>query len=289
MRRVTVSSYCPGRFARTLQWEKRNAEGACGSFEEIEIRASDKWRPTVVLKAPLELGETSAGEMAVTLSGLLVTGSHFGLWSSLTLVSCASTGRLRSLRIQHCTLVPGLAQGPTGEPVHPSSPSVVIESINTHVLIENSVVGGILAADGAEVTIVESIVDATREDGVAFAIRCAAQMHGGEIFVPKIPSMRVTDLVEAVAPGCHVEIIGIRPGEKLHEVLISEDESRQALELDDMFVLEPVAPSWSFGGWETAKRAGAGFRYSSDANDRWLSGAEMRRLADDRPGEGANG
>ncbi len=124
------------------------------------------------------------------------------------------------------------------------------------------------------------------EDGVEFAIRCAARMRGGEIFVPKIPSMRVMDLVAAVAPGCAVEIIGIRPGEKLHEVLISEDESRQALELDDMFVLEPVAPAWSFGGWETAKRAGAGFRYSSDANDRWLSGEEMRQLAaDGRAGE----
>jgi len=118
------------------------------------------------------------------------------------------------------------------------------------------------------------------EDGVEFAIRCAARMRGGEIFVPKIPSMRVMDLVEAVAPGCAVEIIGIRPGEKLHEVLISEDESRQALELDDMFVLEPVAPSWSFSGWEGAKRPGAGFRYASDGNDRWLTGEEMRRLAD---------
>jgi UDP-N-acetylglucosamine 4,6-dehydratase len=118
------------------------------------------------------------------------------------------------------------------------------------------------------------------EDGVDFAIRCAARMHGGEIFVPKIPSMRVMDLVEAVAPGCAVEIIGIRPGEKLHEVLISEDESRQVLELDDMFVLAPVAPSWSFTGWEGAKRAAAGFRYASDGNDRWLSGEEMRRLAD---------
>ena len=118
------------------------------------------------------------------------------------------------------------------------------------------------------------------EDGVEFAIRCAGRMHGGEIFVPKIPSMRVMDLVEALAPGCAVEIIGIRPGEKLHEVLISEDESRQALEVDDMFVLAPVAPSWSFTGWEGAKRAGAGFRYASDGNDRWLSGEEMRSLAD---------
>src|SRR5262245_59431903 len=116
-------------------------------------------------------------------------------------------------------------------------------------------------------------------DGVEFAIRCAGLMRGGEIFVPKIPSMRVMDLVETVAPGCQVEFIGIRPGEKLHEVLVSEDESRQARELDDMFVIEPVDPSWAYTGWE-GKRPAPGFRYSSDGNDRWLSGEEMRKLAD---------
>src|SRR5262245_45612489 len=88
------------------------------------------------------------------------------------------------------------------------------------------------------------------EDGVGFAIRCAELMRGGEIFVPKIPSMRIMDLVAAVAPECEVEDIGIRPGEKLHEILISEDESRQALEFDGMFVVEPLYPSWSFRPWE---------------------------------------
>src|ERR1700726_3201231 len=67
----------------------------------------------------------------------------------------------------------------------------------------------------------------TLEQGVKFVIRCLEQMHGGEIFIPKIPSMRLLDLAETVAPGCQVEYIGIRPGEKLHEVLVSEDESRQ--------------------------------------------------------------
>jgi UDP-N-acetylglucosamine 4,6-dehydratase len=118
------------------------------------------------------------------------------------------------------------------------------------------------------------------DDGVEFAIRCAGLMQGGEIFVPKIPSMRVMELVETVAPGCKVEIIGIRPGEKLHEVLVSEDESRQARELDDMFVIEPIEPSWAeYKGWE-GKRPSSDFRYSSDRNDRWLSGEEMRKLAD---------
>jgi UDP-N-acetylglucosamine 4,6-dehydratase len=105
-------------------------------------------------------------------------------------------------------------------------------------------------------------------------------MRGGEIFVPKIPSMRVMDLVDAVAPGCEVDIIGIRPGEKLHEVLLSEDESRQALEFEDMFVVEPVDPAWAYDGWTGGTRPAPGFRYSSDANGWWLSGEEMKRFAD---------
>lgn len=118
-------------------------------------------------------------------------------------------------------------------------------------------------------------------DGVEFAIRCAALMQGGEIFVPKIPSMRIMDLVRALAPDCEVDFIGIRPGEKLHEILISEDESRQARELDDMFVIEPLYPSWTPAKtWEGGKRPAAGFRYSSDSNDVWLSLDEMKALAD---------
>jgi UDP-N-acetylglucosamine 4,6-dehydratase len=116
-------------------------------------------------------------------------------------------------------------------------------------------------------------------DGVEFAIRGAERMRGGEIFVPKIPSMRIMDLVETIAPGCAVEDIGIRPGEKLHEILMSEDESRQALELDDMFVIEPVEPSWAYRAWEGGKRPTRGFRYSSDANDVWLSPAVMKGMA----------
>jgi UDP-N-acetylglucosamine 4,6-dehydratase len=117
------------------------------------------------------------------------------------------------------------------------------------------------------------------EQGVEFAVRCAEVMCGGEIFVPRIPSMRIMDLVGAVAADCAVEFIGIRPGEKLHEILISEDESRQALEFEDMFVVEPLYPSWAFTGWEQGKRPAPGFRYSSDTNDRWLSAAEMQALS----------
>jgi UDP-N-acetylglucosamine 4,6-dehydratase len=119
------------------------------------------------------------------------------------------------------------------------------------------------------------------EQGVEFAIRCAECMRGGEIFVPKIPSMRLLDLAEAVAPGCKVEFIGIRPGEKLHEILISEDESRQALEFEEMFVIEPIYPSWSFSSWEGGKRPALGFRYSSETNSWSLSTAEMQGLIGD--------
>ena len=117
------------------------------------------------------------------------------------------------------------------------------------------------------------------EEGVGFAIRSAELMRGGEIFVPKIPSMRIMDLVGAIAPGCQVEDIGIRPGEKLHEILLSEDESRQAVEFNDMFVIEPLDPSWGYQSREGGKRPARGFRYSSDSNDVWLSPAEMKELA----------
>jgi UDP-N-acetylglucosamine 4,6-dehydratase len=119
------------------------------------------------------------------------------------------------------------------------------------------------------------------EEGVDFAIQSAELMRGGEIFVPKIPSMRIMDLVEAVAPGCAVDDIGIRAGEKLHEILVSEDESRQTLEFDRMFVIEPLDPKWGYRAREGGKRLARGFRYSSDSNDVWLSPAEMKALCDE--------
>ena len=76
-----------------------------------------------------------------------------------------------------------------------------------------------------------------------------------------------------------IEDIGIRPGEKLHEVLVSEDESRQALEFDRMFVIEPVDAPWGYTSREGGKRPARGFRYSSDGNDTWLSPDEMKELS----------
>ena len=119
----------------------------------------------------------------------------------------------------------------------------------------------------------------TLEEGVEFAIRSAELMRGGEILVPKIKSMRIMDLVRAVAPDCAVEDIGIRAGEKLHEILVSEDESRQAIELDSMFVIEPLDPAWGYRSWEGGKRPARGFRYSSDMNNMWLTPDEMKDLS----------
>src|SRR6266480_6978633 len=115
----------------------------------------------------------------------------------------------------------------------------------------------------------------TLEQGVRFVIRCLEEMHGGEIFVPKIPSMRLLDLAETIAPGCDIETIGIRPGEKLHEVLVSEDESRNTLEVKDMFVIQPVHPWWKSENWVHATKLPEGFRYSSDTNQRWLTRREL--------------
>jgi UDP-N-acetylglucosamine 4,6-dehydratase len=118
----------------------------------------------------------------------------------------------------------------------------------------------------------------TLEHGVKFVIACLEQMHGGEIFVPKIPSMRLADLADTIAPGCEVEYIGIRPGEKLHEVLVSDDESRNTLETEEMFVIQPVHPWWKSEHWVHGRRLPEGFRYSSDTNDRWLTRRELEEL-----------
>ncbi|MES0344810.1 MAG: polysaccharide biosynthesis protein, partial [Anaerolineales bacterium] len=119
------------------------------------------------------------------------------------------------------------------------------------------------------------------EEGVRFTIRCIEQMEGGEVFVPKIPSMRVVDLANAIAPDTEIEVIGIRPGEKLHEVLVSEDEARHTLELEDMYVVEPPAALWFGRGWrDRGKRLPEGYRYTSDGNDQWLDESKIRELVE---------
>lgn len=117
------------------------------------------------------------------------------------------------------------------------------------------------------------------EQGARFVIQCTEQMHGGEVFVPKIPSMTIGDLAKAVAPEAKIEVIGIRPGEKLHEVLISEDEARTTVEMNDMFVVQPGEALWFGRDWEKqGKVLDDGFRYASNTNISWLSIDEIRRI-----------
>lgn len=109
------------------------------------------------------------------------------------------------------------------------------------------------------------------EQGVRFVIRCAEQMHGGEVFVPKIPSMSIVDLAKLIAPDAKINVIGIRPGEKLHEVLISEDEARTTVELEDMYVVQPAEALWFGRDWEKLGRLMTEeFRYASNTNSSWL-------------------
>jgi len=117
------------------------------------------------------------------------------------------------------------------------------------------------------------------EQGVRFVIRCLELMHGGEVFVPKIPSMKVVDLARAVAPDAEINVIGIRPGEKLHEVLISEDEARTVVEMPDMYVVQPAEAFWFGHEWEKAgEPLEEEFRYASNTNGEWLSVENIKEI-----------
>jgi len=118
----------------------------------------------------------------------------------------------------------------------------------------------------------------TLEQGVRFVVSSIEQMHGGEIFVPKIPSMRVTDLAEVIAPGCEQREIGIRPGEKLHETLLSEDDSRHSLELPETYVITPMHPWWKEHEVAPGKPLPEDFRYGSETNSDWLTRNQLRTL-----------
>ncbi len=121
------------------------------------------------------------------------------------------------------------------------------------------------------------------DQGVRFVMSCIEKMHGGEVFIPKIPSIRITDLAAAMAPGCAIDKIGIRPGEKLHELLIGEDESRSAVEFDDMYVIEPLHPWWSGTAWQDGKRTTASYSYSSETNPHFLTVEDLKKLAPEAP------
>ena len=121
----------------------------------------------------------------------------------------------------------------------------------------------------------------TIDQGVKFVLDNLARMSGGEIFVPKLPSMKIVDLARALLPGCDIEAIGIRAGEKLHEVMVPLDDSRTTLDLGDFFVIEPAFHQWSrenyleiHGGTPVPED----FEYSSATNDDWLTAKSLRSL-----------
>jgi len=118
----------------------------------------------------------------------------------------------------------------------------------------------------------------TLEQGVNLVLRALTEMKGGEIFVPKVPSMRVTDLANAIAPGCRHDIIGIRPGEKLHEVLLTEDESPRSLDMGGHYVITPSTPHEAGLAWNTGRPVPDGFRYASDTNTEWLDAKGLEQM-----------
>jgi UDP-N-acetylglucosamine 4,6-dehydratase/5-epimerase len=123
----------------------------------------------------------------------------------------------------------------------------------------------------------------TLRQGVDFVLSCLMMMHGGEIFVPKIPSLKVTDLGHALAPNLPHKVVGIRPGEKLHELMITEDDARTTLEMADRYIIEPAfAPEWSRKGYDSKnyKRVPESFRYASDTNEEFLSVEDLRLLTE---------
>jgi UDP-N-acetylglucosamine 4,6-dehydratase/5-epimerase len=117
----------------------------------------------------------------------------------------------------------------------------------------------------------------TLDEAVDLVLFAMEHAQGGEIFIPKIPSMRVVDLADAMAPGLPREIIGIRPGEKLHEVLLTDDEARHAVETEDVYVVLPEHPWWTDEHpWIEGKPLDDDFVYASHTNDWWLTGEELR-------------
>lgn len=120
----------------------------------------------------------------------------------------------------------------------------------------------------------------TLPQAVDFVIDSFASMHGGELYVPRIPSMRVVDLAEAIAPGARTIEIGIRPGEKLHEEMISIEDARRTVRQKDRYVVQPTLAVW--GGFHEARGAEVpdGFSYSSDTNDQWLAVHDIADLLD---------
>lgn len=118
----------------------------------------------------------------------------------------------------------------------------------------------------------------TLDQGVQLVINAFGNMKGGEIFVPKIPSMNIMELAEAIAPNCEYKMVGIRPGEKLHEFLITEDDARRTLEFGQYYVIQPELSFWKSGAEMGGKLCPDGFSYSSENNKQWLTREELKTI-----------
>ena len=119
----------------------------------------------------------------------------------------------------------------------------------------------------------------TLPQAVQFVVDSFDRMTGGEIFVPRIPSTTIVDLAAAIAPDAEIDVVGVRPGEKLHEEMISEDDARRTFAFDDHYVIAPLLNEWTGGNrWEDGKQLPEGFSYRSDTNDQWLGPDEIREL-----------
>jgi len=119
----------------------------------------------------------------------------------------------------------------------------------------------------------------TLPQAVQFVVDSFDRMTGGEIFVPRIPSTTIVDLAAAIAPDAAIDVVGVRPGEKLHEEMISEDDARRTFAFDDHYVIAPLLNEWTGGNrWEDGKQLPEGFSYRSDTNDQWLGPDEIREL-----------
>lgn len=138
-----------------------------------------------------------------------------------------------------------------------------------------------LAAEGSPLPITDlrcTRFFITLGQAVEFVVDSFDQMQGGELYVPRIPSMRITDLAHAIAPGAELVDVGLRPGEKLHEEMVSPEEGRRALRLGDRYVLEPDRASWGYRAPQGGTAVPPGFAYRSDTNDEWFTPEQIDRM-----------
>ncbi|HUZ13492.1 MAG TPA: polysaccharide biosynthesis protein, partial [Caulobacteraceae bacterium] len=125
----------------------------------------------------------------------------------------------------------------------------------------------------------------TLAEGVDFVLSSLSIMRGGEVFVPKIPSMKIVDLVAAICPGAEVQVVGIRPGEKLHEMMISADDARSTAELGDRYAIEPAFVEYPRTPFRLNGGPGSvpeSFSYASDTNTDWLTRAALMAMVEEK-------